>query len=197
MSKIKLLDKVLDSLRNWIANHHKITIKIQDNILQRDSANKIEEKIISIGLSSFLVYIGTAIAGLFGIATGGFLISIVLFPAGWMISKLINKKIFGDERKIDNITDEERTILKTLQSIDERYKTMGLQIRFKKIAVNFTNFADHRAQLKSAVDSLSKYDASKLALKYRYRHSLIAKKYEKLANQFNTIYAHKKGDGYA
>lgn len=196
MSKITLLDKVLESLRTWINNHHKMVTNIEDNILQKDFSSKIEEKIISIGISSFLVYIGLGITGLFGIATGGFLIAIVMFPIGWLLSKFINKKVFGNERKIEDTTDEEQTLLKTLQSIDEGYKTMGLQVRFKKLVVNFTNYPEQKTQLKYIVESLSLYDASSLALKYRYKHELIAKKYEKLVNQFDTIYANKKENKY-
>jgi len=183
MSKIFLLDKILDSLIDWIASHHKITTKIEDNILQRDSTDAIEEKLISIGLSSLLVYIGLGIAGLFGIATGGIFIAIVLFPVGWLLSKLINKKIFGTQREIEDTTDEEQTLLKALKNIDEQYKTMGLQIRFKKIIVNFTEY--------------KKQNASPLALKYRLKHKLIAMQYKKQANKFDTIYAHKKGKRYA
>lgn len=197
MSKILLLDKVFNSLKEWTVSHHKITVDIENNILQRDNAGKFEEKIVSIGLSSLLVYIATAIAGLFGIATGGILISIVLFPIGWAISKLINKKLFGDERKIEDTSEEEQTLLKKLQNIDQEYKSMGLQIRFKKIAVGFTEYSKHRSQLKEITEKLLVYDASILALKYRLKHKLITKKYIKVLNQFDTVYAHKKGEKYA
>ena len=197
MSKILLLDKVFNALREWTVSHHKITVDIENNILQRDNADKFEEKIVSIGLSSFLVYIATAIAGLFGIATGGILIAIVLFPIGWAISKLINKKIFGSERKIENTTNEEQSLLKIIKNIDEEYKIMGLQIRFKKIIVNFTDYKIHRESLKNIAQSLSTYDSSTLAIKYRLKHKLIATKYNKLTDQFDTAYANKKGKRYA
>jgi len=197
MSKILLLDKLFGSLREWIETHHKISEDIENNILQKDNSDIFEEKIISIGLSSLLVYIGTAIAGLLGIATGGFLVGVVLFPIGWMISKLINKKLFGTERKIEDISDNEQSLLKKLQEIDQEYKTLGLQIRFKKILVGFTEYTQYRRQLKDIANDLILYDASKLAIKYRVKHKLIAKKYTKVANQFDAVYAHKKGRKYA
>ena len=197
MSKILLLDKILNSLKEWIKNHHKIVTDIEDIILQRDSTDAIEEKLISIGLSSLLVYIGLGIAGLFGIATGGILIAIVLFPIGWIISKLINKKIFGTQRKIEDTTDEEQTLLIALQNIDEQYRTMGLQIRFKKLIVNFTEYKKQKDDLQTIANNLETYDASPLALKYRLKHKLITTKYKKQANKFDTIYAHKKGKRYA
>ena len=122
MSKFTMLDKILAALVSWTKEHHKITTKIEDNILQRDSSSKFEEKLISIGLSSLLVYIATGIAGLFGIVTSGFFIGLVLFPIGWAISKLINKKVFGDERKIEDTSEDEQTLLSSLKKIDEEYK---------------------------------------------------------------------------
>lgn len=197
MSKILLLDRLFSSLKEWIATHHKITEDIENNILQKDNADVFEEKIVSIGLSSLLVYIGTTIAGLFGIATGGFLVALVLFPVGWIISKLINKKLFGSERKIEDISDDEQSLLKKLQNIDQEYKTIGLQIRFKKILVGFTDYTKYKRQLKYIANELILYDASQLAIKYRVKHKLITKKYIKVANQFDAIYTHSKGKKYA
>jgi hypothetical protein len=116
---------------------------------------------------------------------------LVLFPIGWAISKLINKKVFGDERKIEDTSEDEQTLLNSLKKIDEEYKTMGLQTRFKKIQVHFTAYPTYKKQLQSLKRDLSTYDASQLALKYRYKHKLIATEYIKLANQFDTLYAHK------
>ena len=107
MSKILILGKLLAQYKIWTLKLRNASQNIENNILQKDSSSKIEEKIISIGISSILVYIGTAIVGLFGVATGGVGI-IVLFIIGWLLSNLINKKIFGSERKIENINDDEK-----------------------------------------------------------------------------------------
>ena len=74
---------------------------------------------------------------------------------------------------------------------------MGLQIRFKKIIVNFTEYKKQKDDLKTIVNDLTTYNASPLALKYRLKHKLIAMQYKKQANKFDTIYAHKKGKRYA
>lgn len=197
MSKILLLDKLFDSLRKWIKTHNKISEDIENNILQKDNSSIFEEKIVSVGLSSFLVYIGTTIVGLFGIATSGFLVGVVLFIVGWMISKFINKKLFGSERKIEDISDDEQSLLKKLQEINQEYRTIGLQIRFKKLLVGFTEYAKYKTELKDIANELILYDTSKLAIKYRVQHKLITKKYTKIANQFDAVYAHKKGKRYA
>jgi hypothetical protein len=186
-------DKILTNLRNWIEEHHKITTKIENNILQKDNSAKFEEKVMSIGISSFLVYIGTSLLGLFGVATGGIVVGVVLFAIGWFLSRFVNKKIFGVQRDIEDITTQEQQLLGILNDIDERYKIMSLQIRFKKIIANFTDYVLFKNNQKNLVRQLSNYDTSNLAYKYRFNHSLIAKKYEKLTIQFDKLYANKKG----
>lgn len=172
-----------------------MTTKIEDNILQRDFNSKFEEKIISIGLSSFLVYIGSGIAtGVFGVKTGGFVAGTILFFIGLAISKIINKKIFGNERKIEDIKEDERDLLNFLKRVDDEYKTMGLQTRFKKISVHFIAYKDHKKKFQFIKEKLLDYDTSSFALKYRYKHKFITKQYIKLINQFDAIYAHKQGE---
>ncbi len=197
MSKIVLLDKILNSLRDWIKEHHKVASQIENNILQRDCSSKYEEKILSIGLSSFLIYTGSGIIGIFGIHTGGFIPGVILFFVGLGLSKIINRKIFGVERGIENIKESERNLLNFLKNVDEGYKTMGLQIRFKKMPVCFTAYPTHKKQLQILKEDLLSFDTSSLALKYRYQHKYIAKKYINLANRFDAIYTHKQGERYA
>jgi len=117
MSKISLLDKLLSQYKLWTIKLRNASQNIENNILQNDSSSKLEEKVISIGISSILVYIGTAVVGLFGVATGGAGV-IILFVIGWLLSKLINKKVFGSERKIENIRDDEKSLLSKLNELE-------------------------------------------------------------------------------
>ena len=70
MSKIVLLDTLLKDYRVWTLSLKNITQDIEDNILQKDSSKVIQEKMISIGISSVLVYIVTGVFGLFGLNFG-------------------------------------------------------------------------------------------------------------------------------
>ena len=190
MSKIVLLDSLLSQYKVWTLKLTNASKGIENNILQKDPSNKLEEKIVSIGLSSILVYIGSAVVGLFGIATGGIGI-VVLFIIGWLLSKLLNKKIFGSERKLENIRDDEQMLLDKLQVLEETHKTIRKKMNDKNGFVNFTNYAKLRREFNETVNLLINYDTSSLALKYRYKHSYVTNKYKVEVSRFNEIYANK------
>jgi len=192
MSKINLLDKLLSQYKLWTIKLRNASQNIENNILQKDSSSKLEEKIISIGISSILVYIGTAVVGLFGIATGGVGI-IILFAIGWLLSKLINKKVFGSERDIENIRDDEKSLLNRLKELEETHKKIRDNINDKSILVNFTNYPNLKREFNELLNLLVAYDASSLALKYRYKHSYVTNKYKTEVSKFNEIYAHRLG----
>ena len=192
MSKINLLDKLLSQYKLWNIKLKNASKNIENNILQKDSSSKLEEKIISIGISSILVYIGTAVIGLFGISTGGIGV-IILFIIGWLLSRLVNKKVFGSERKIENIRDDERLLLNKLKEIEILHKEIRDDINNKKGVVNFINYPNLKRELNGLVNLLTTYDASSLALKYKYKHSYVTNKYKMQVYKFDEIYAHKIG----
>jgi len=191
MSKINLLDKLLSQYKLWNIKLKNASQNIENNILQKDSSSKLEEKIISIGISSILVYIGTAVVGLFGIATGGPGI-IILFIIGWLLSRLVNKKVFGSERKIENIRDDERLLLNKLAELETIHKKIRDDINNKSLVANFTNYPNLKKEFKELVNLLTIYDASSLALKYKYKHSYVTNKYKVEVSKFDEIYAHNR-----
>ena len=191
MSKITLLDSLLSQYKIWTLSLANASKGIENNILQKDSSSKIEEKVISIGMSSILVYIGTAVVGLFGVATGGVGI-IILFAIGWLLSKLINKKIFGSERKIEDIRDDEKTLLNELNKLEDTHKSIRDEINKKSLLVHFTNYPNLKREFNELVNLLINYDVSSLALKYRYKHSYVTNKYKVQISKFDEIYANKQ-----
>lgn len=192
MSKITLLDKLLSQYKIWTLSLANASKGIENNILQKDSSNKIEEKVVSIGISSILVYIGSAIAGLFGIATGGIGV-VILFIIGWLLSKLINKKIFGSERKTEEIRDDEKILLDKLYKLETTHKSIRDGINDKSILVYFKNYPNLKREFSELVNLLTTYDASHLALKYKHKHSYVTNKYKVEVSRFDEIYAHKIG----
>ena len=191
MSKITLLDKLLSQYKLWTLKLANASNGIESNILQKDSSSKLEEKVISIGISSVLVYIGTAIVGLFGIATGGVGV-VVLFAIGWLLSKFINKKIFGSERKLEDIRDDEKILLQKLHNIESTHKNIRDEMNSKSILVNFTNYPNLKREFNELVNLLLNYNATSLALKYRYKHSYVTNKYKTQIAKFDEIYANKR-----
>ena len=192
MSKITLLDKLLSQYKLWTIKLRNASQNIENNILQKDSSNKLEEKIISIGISSILVYMGTAVIGLFGVATGGIGV-ILLFIIGWLLSRYVNKKIFGSERNIESIRDDEKLVLSKLKELEETHKKIRDEINTERVVVNFTNYPNLKREFNVLINLLVTYDTSSLALKYRYKHSYVTNKYKIEVSKFDEIYAHKIG----
>jgi len=192
MSKIVLLDKLLSQYKLWTIKLRNASLNIENNILQKDSTSKLEEKIISIGVSSILVYMGSALVGLFGVATGGFGV-ILLFIMGWLLSKFVNKKIFGDERSIESIRDDEKLLLNKLAEIESRHKAIRDAMNSESGIINFTNYPHLKRELNALVNLLTTYDASSLALKYKYKHAYVTNNYKVEVSRFDEIYAHKTG----
>jgi len=190
MSKIHILDKLLSQYKLWTIKLRNASQNIEDNILQKDSSNKLQEKIMSIGISTILVSIITGIIGLFGIALGG-IWTIVIFFIGWLLSKLINKKIFGSERKIEDIREDEQLLFKKIQNIESTHKKIRDEINDKSRVVNFIDYPNLKREFNELINLLVTYNTSNLALKYRYKHSTIVSKYKLEVNKFNKIYAHK------
>ena len=192
MAKINLLDGLLKQYRLWTLKLHTASKNIEDNILQKDSSSKVEEKVISIAISSALVYIGSAVVALFGVSTGGGGF-IVLFAIGWLLSKGINKKVFGDERKRESLADDEHALLAKLEALEQTHIKIRDGINNKTMPVFFTGYVVLKIEFDEMINRLLAYNTSHLALKYRYKHALLVKKYQQHEDHFHKIYANKKG----
>lgn len=192
MSKIILLDELFKQYKLWTLKLRTASQNIEDNILQKDSSFKVEEKVISIAISSVMVYIGSAIIGLFGISTGG-VGFIVLFAIGWLLSKGINKKVFGDERKLESLADDEQALLAKLEALVQMHVKIRSGINNKTMPVFFTGYVVLKREFDEMINGLLAYETSHLALKYRYKHALLVKKYQQETEHFHKIYANKKG----
>lgn len=191
MSKIALLDSLLKEYRKWTLRLKTASQNIEENILQKDSSAVLEEKVASIVISSVLVYIVVGIVGLFGVSVGG-VWGIVVFAIGWILSKVINKKVFGKERDADSLKEEEKLLLEKLKQLNHRHEEIRNYIA--QMPVFFTNYPSLKREFAEMINRLLTYDASNLALKYRYRHAYLVKKYQNEVNTFHKIYANKKGN---
>lgn len=191
MSKIQLLGKLLGQYKLWTLKLISSSKDIENNILQKGSGKDIEEKIMSIGIASITVYIGTGILSMFGVYTGGFIIGVVFFAIGLLLSKYINKKIFGEQREIDDLKEDEKTLLKDIERVNNTHKDIREKINNKTIIVNFIDYATLSNQFKDIVNHLHTYNTNHLAYKYRLNHKVVTTKYKKQIKRFDEIYAHK------
>lgn len=192
MSKIALLDKLFKEYRVWTLKLRSASQNIDDNILQKDSSSKLEEKVISIIISSVLVYVVLGIIGLFGVSVAGAW-GIIVFAIGWILSKAINKKVFGTERTVESLKDDEKLLLEKIHLLKQRHEEIRDRLNSKTVAVFFTDYPSLRREFQEMTNRLLTYNASSLALKYRYKHAYLAKKYQNEVETFHKIYANKRG----
>jgi hypothetical protein len=190
MSKINLLSKLLTQYKLWNLTLQNATNAIENNILQNDVSDKVVEKIVSIGISTIFVYLLSGLIGLFGIATGG-AGWLAFFVLGFVLSKLANKKIFGNPRTFESISEEEKILLNTLYNLNAIHKNIAHHINSNHIKCHFTNYAGLKRGFDDAVRKLDLYDTKPLALKYRAKYPFVLGKYKAEVSKFHSIYANK------
>lgn len=191
MSQIVLLDKLLTQYKVWTLKLISSSKDIENNILQKGSGKNIEEKIVSIVVASVFVYIVTGILSLFSVYSGGFILGVLFFAIGIFLSKYFNKKIFGTERKKENLKDDEKELLSNLEKINSVHTEIRTKINNNKILVNFSEYPSLYNQFKNVLEELQTYNTNHLAYKYRLSHKLVVSKYNTQIKKFNAIYAHK------
>lgn len=191
MSQILLLDKLLGQYKLWTVKLLSSTKDIENNILQKGSGNNIEEKITSIIIASVLVYIVTGVLSLLGLYSGEFILGVIFFGIGLLFSKFLNKKIFGKERKVEDLKDDEKTLLSQLEKINEVHKQIRLTINDSSMVVNFCDYPKLSNEFNSMVSLLTNYNTRHLAYKYQLSHKIVVSKYKNQVKKFDAIYAHK------
>jgi len=191
MHQIDLINKLLSQYKLWTIKLCSAGVNIENNILQKDESDPIEQKVLSIGIASLFVWIGTGLIGLFGVATGGFILGIVLFIIGWILSRVINKVIFGSPRKLENISSSEKELLNTLKEIENRHILIRDNINNKLTIVNFKDYILLRQEFENALNELNNFNAIHLALKYKLKHKYVTSKYKIEVKKFHKIYANK------
>jgi hypothetical protein len=191
MYQITLINKLLLEYKKWTIKLKNSSIAIENNILQKDSSDELEEKIMSIGISSILVWIATSIAGLFGVVASGGIV-VIIFIIGWILSKLINKKVFGVERIYEDISDEEKSLLNSLKMIQNEHNKIRTKINTNSMIVNFKDYGNLKVEFDNVLNMLNLFDTSHLAFKYRLKHHVVSKRYGQSVDQFKKIYANKK-----
>lgn len=192
MYKINKLNQLIEDYHVWLKKYNFQLDLIEETILQKDNRDKIEEKIVSIGISSIFVSIVVGFLSLIGVtAFAGFGGTVVLFIIGWFLSKGLNRKIFGTERKVESLNDEETQLIEIKNQVQKHLKPITLRARLKKEKVNFTKYPELKNIFNDLNVQMKSYNADKLALKYRNRHSNLIKKQILLIHDFEKIYTGK------
>jgi len=189
MYQINLINKLLKEYKIWTLKLNNSNKKIENTILQKDTTSALEEKVMSIGISYIFMWIVGGIIGLF--VPAGFIISAVLFIIGWLLSKIINKKVFGTPRKKEDLAQYEIDLLSSLEKVFNTHKSIRDDINQNKVIVHFKDYTKLNRQFKDITNSLNNFDTSKLAYKYKTKFLFVVSGYKKEIKKFNAIYAHK------
>ena len=192
MSQILLLDKLLKEYKLWTIRLKTSASSIENTLLQTSSSDSIEEKFISIGISSIIVYVVNGILGLVGVINGEFLVSVGFFILGLFLSRFITKKIFGKPRTKEELTRYELNILDSLENIYTTHTKIRDNINQNKIVVNFVDYPILQNQFKDTVRILENFDKKPLAYKYRLKYTVVVQNYKKQIKTFDYIYANKR-----
>lgn len=192
MFKIFKLGRLVDAYYDWLKKYNNHLEFIEETILQKDNSDKIEEKVVSIIISAVFVSICVSVLTFFGFhSLSGFIGSVILFIIGWFLSKGINKKIFGSERKLENLSVEEKQIIDSSNDLKKHFKPITLRVRLKKEKVYFSNYVEIKKKIEDLHSKMNMYSGSKLAYKYRYRYGKDIKKQILLQHDFENIYTGK------
>jgi len=189
MYQFNLINQLLKEYKLWTLKLNSSTKRIENTILQKDTTNALEEKVMSIGISYIFMWIVSSIIGLF--IPSAFIISAVLFIIGWLLSRIINKKVFGTPRKKEDLSQHELDLFSDLEKIFNTHKSIRDDINKNKVLVQFKDYTKLNRQFKDITYSLNTFNTSKLAYKYKTKFLFVVSAYKKEIKKFDAIYAHK------
>ena len=189
MYQFNLINQLLKEYKLWTLKLNSSTKRIENTILQKDTTSAFEEKVMSIGISYIFMWIVSSIIGL--LVPSGFIISAILFIVGWLLSRIINKKVFGTPRKKEDLSQHELDLFSALEKVFNTHKSIRDDINKNKVLVQFKDYTKLNRQFRNITNSLNSFDTSKLAYKYRTKFIFVVSSYKKEIKKFDVLYAHK------
>ena len=157
--------------------------QVEGTLLQNDKKAIIEENIVSIGIASFFMWI----VGFVVTFTGA---GVILFFIGLILSRGINNKVYGKERNVENISEEEKLLIGQLTLYSKKIKGVKIKIGIKSQcqAVLFTDYGVKRAEAILLFDQINKLDTRHLTLKYRAKYQTLKRIPDRLCVKFDKAY---------
>jgi hypothetical protein len=199
MAKIELLNTLTTQLKDWADSMEYSSHRLEETLLQNDNADKVEEKLVSIGISAFLVCIASLVIGLFVSIAAGVVTGIISFVAGLVLSRIVNKKLFGNVRTVEQLTTEEVGLIEASKALNQSFSKLHKQLKVMalgsvkiKSPILFTRYPVYRDRILRVQLLISNHSAENLSFKYRKRYNSLAKKYASILREFDRIYANAK-----
>mgnify|MGYP006122721709 CR=1 FL=1 len=198
MAKIELLGVLTSQVKDWIDGLEYRTHQLEEIFLQNDSADKVEEKIVSVGISSAFVFIATSLLGFIGLSIAtGLIGGIIFFVIGLLFSKVVNRKLFGSIRSVEQLNSEEIALLEASKEAYEDFSKLHKKLKVMAVAPSkvkslflFTGYPVSRNRIVRVQMLIDNHLPGNLSFKYRTRYNSFAKKYNSILREFDGIYSH-------
>lgn len=167
----------------------RLLASLDQNLLQNDTSDQVEEKLMSLG-GSFIVMMGvSSLIGLFGIATDG-LGLVVLFLMGFVVTKLLGRYWFGKPREKGSLTAAEQQLLYQRDQLLKTCKQRLMRTKVKKEPFACSHYLTRIQELEAFGHDLQNFSADHLAYKYRFRQNSLKKDWMIACQQLKKILAH-------
>ena len=186
-------EKAITDYSQWINTLNESLYRVEQSILQNDTSDSILEKIMSISISVVSVSIGSGVIALLGFSSAGFIGVIICFAIGLLLSKGVNKKVFGTVRTLEDINEQEQSLIFNKNVLVEHFRPISKKLKISKTRrdVAFTRYHEIHELLSRFSQQMKSHNSNNLAYKYRRRHSENIQKSIQLVSKFNCIYAPK------
>lgn len=162
---------------------------LEQNLLQNDTSDQVEEKLMSLG-GSFIVMMGVStLIGSFGVATGGFGF-MVLFFLGFVVSKGLGRYWFGKPREKASLNPVEYQLLSQRDELLKTCKQRMLLTKVKKEPFACSYYPQRLEELDAFRRELQGFSTVHLAYKYRFRQNELEKDWLVACRQLKKILAH-------
>lgn len=162
---------------------------LDQNLLQNDTSDQVEEKLMSLGGSVVVMTGVSTVIGLFGIATGG-LGLVVLFLMGFVVTNLFGRYWFGKPREKASLTPAEQQLLYQRDQLLKTCKQRLMRIKAKKEPFACGYYLTRMEELEAFGHELQNFSADHLAYKYRFRQNSLKKDWVIACQQLKKILAH-------
>ena len=178
---------IIDEKQRLTKDFIKYSIKYYKNVkgtlLQNDTSNLIEEKVISIGIA----YVFMWLVGLILTFTG---VGIVLFIAGYVLSRVVNTKIYGKERSLDMLNDDERHLLELIDAHIKQLKSLKIRVSLKsqRNKVLFIDYPIYTSELAIVANKIRGLNPQHLSFKYRLNYLKLVESEELLFTKLDHAY---------
>lgn len=182
---LKLLDREVKDYKYWLRDTQNNISEIVSAIYQNDDRDILVEKITSYGIASV---IGLVLWNVVGALTGvGFVFTIITTIGSLLLSKFTFHKLYGKVRTFEDLNNEEKILVKKLESYLEDLKKEKIQL-LKKGNLFFQLYPRKKQALKGILNFL---DNTNVNLSYMYRKTYKDRvmKFKIQINKFNQVYA--------